>query len=233
MFTTLAKGLAAGALLGAVSVGVSQTAAAADPATLEAYGAAVTGPGVTLPKTPHATVGNPSDSGAAILLAPLLTTATADAFVVAGPTGAEQASAQVTAAAMTFPGAVFSATSIQTNCLALPGSAPIAFVQTVAATLLPPVVIGANPAPNSVFGIPGVVQVIANEQITNPNGSLTTNGLHFTFPDGTEVILASATCGPAVLPVAMVGTGGALATGGAAALGTAVFLIRRRLRAGS
>ncbi len=60
------------------------------------------------------------------------------------------------------------------------------------------------PTPNLTIGIPGVVQIIADEQIHNANGSLTVNALHVKLLGGHrtgalgtgDIVLASATCGP-------------------------------------
>jgi hypothetical protein len=62
-----------------------------------------------------------------------------------------------------------------------------------------------NPEKNqTVAEIPGVVKVIANEQITNADGSLTINALHIKLGGGAtdavakgDVILSSSTCGKA------------------------------------
>lgn len=59
--------------------------------------------------------------------------------------------------------------------------------------------------PNLKVGVPGVVQVIADEQTHNADGSLTVNALHIKLLGrglvhalGTgDIVLASATCGPA------------------------------------
>ncbi|GAA1991816.1 choice-of-anchor P family protein [Amycolatopsis minnesotensis] len=68
--------------------------------------------------------------------------------------------------------------------------------------------IGAVPVatePNRSVGLPGLVQVIVNEQIKHDDGSLTVNALHVKLLGGKEtaalgsgdVVLASATCGKA------------------------------------
>lgn len=59
--------------------------------------------------------------------------------------------------------------------------------------------------PNLKIGIPGVLQVIANEQIHNADGSLTVNALDITLLGGSltgavgsgHIVLASSTCAPA------------------------------------
>ncbi|HEY2057247.1 MAG TPA: choice-of-anchor P family protein [Amycolatopsis sp.] len=64
--------------------------------------------------------------------------------------------------------------------------------------------------PNQKIGVPGIVQVIVNEQIKHADGSLTVNALHVKLLGGTtlgalgsgDIVLASSTCGkvaPAVV----------------------------------
>jgi hypothetical protein len=58
-------------------------------------------------------------------------------------------------------------------------------------------------APNQKIGVPGVVQVIVNEQIKHADGSLTVNALHVKLLGGQatgalgngDIVLASSTCG--------------------------------------
>lgn len=73
-------------------------------------------------------------------------------------------------------------------------------------------VVAANPAPNTtinvnVLGIQ-IAQLIFNEQINNPDGSLTVNALHIVLIGGVlgsigsgDVIVSQATCGPAAPPI--------------------------------
>ncbi|MEU5690260.1 choice-of-anchor P family protein [Actinosynnema sp. NPDC020468] len=71
-----------------------------------------------------------------------------------------------------------------------------------------------SPAPNTtadvkVLGVQ-VAKVVFNEQIANPDGSLTVNAVHVTLLGGVtgslgsgDLVLSSATCGPAGLPIPM------------------------------
>jgi hypothetical protein len=62
-----------------------------------------------------------------------------------------------------------------------------------------------NPAPNTTINL-ALAKVVFNEQISNPDGSLTVNAVHITLNAlvGTgDVILAQAKCGPAAPPVPM------------------------------
>lgn len=62
-----------------------------------------------------------------------------------------------------------------------------------------------------------------HDPLNNPDGSLTVNALHVKFIGGTggDVILSSATCGPASLPVPMISVAGGVAAGGLTVLGLA------------
>lgn len=59
--------------------------------------------------------------------------------------------------------------------------------------------------PNLTIGVPGVLKVVANEQIHHSDGSLTVNALHITLLGAGplnalgsgDIVLASSTCGPA------------------------------------
>jgi hypothetical protein len=59
--------------------------------------------------------------------------------------------------------------------------------------------------PNLDIDVPGVLRIVANEQIHNADGSLTVNALHITLLGGQvtkalgsgDIVLASSTCGPA------------------------------------
>ncbi|WP_236792499.1 choice-of-anchor P family protein [Amycolatopsis sp. GM8] len=69
-------------------------------------------------------------------------------------------------------------------------------------------------APNTALGLPGIVQVIVNEQIHHDDGSLTVNALHIKLLGGQltgalgsgDIVLASATCGKATTPPDAPGT---------------------------
>lgn len=99
-----------------------------------------------------------------------------------------------------------------------------------------------TPAANTTFqvgaGPLNVATVILNEQVSNPNGSLTVNALHVKLlgaalaPLGSgDLIVSSATCGPAGLPMPLAsGAGMWIAFGllGAVALPVGTRLVRRR-----
>lgn len=96
------------------------------------------------------------------------------------------------------------------------------------------------PAPEADVTTGPVVRLIINEQYENADGSKTVNGLHIELlaaPLGTgDVIIASATCGPADLPVPLAsGAGLWLSLGllGLAIVPVAVVLRRRQALAAS
>lgn len=106
--------------------------------------------------------------------------------------------------------------------------------------------VAANPAPNSIIavalpGIGNIATIILNEQIHNQDGSLTVNAIHLkllgsglvgTIGSG-DVIISSATCGPAGLPIPMASGAGlwiGLGLLGLVAIPTGVTVVVRRRR---
>jgi hypothetical protein len=97
-----------------------------------------------------------------------------------------------------------------------------------------------NPAPNTGINVPAgpipppLVSIIFNEQIANPDGSLTVNGIHIKLNAliGTgDVILGHAQCGPAAPPIPMASGAGlwiGLGLLGAAAIPVGITVIRKR-----
>ncbi|MGH3861766.1 choice-of-anchor P family protein [Actinokineospora sp.] len=97
-----------------------------------------------------------------------------------------------------------------------------------------------NPAPNMVIAVPpgpippSLVSITFNEQIPNPDGSLTVNGVHITLNAllGTgDVILGHTQCGPAAPPIPMASGAGlwiGLGLLGAAAIPVGFSVIRKR-----
>ncbi|WP_367131742.1 choice-of-anchor P family protein [Saccharothrix sp. HUAS TT1] len=100
--------------------------------------------------------------------------------------------------------------------------------------------VDAAPAPGTTVGVDlrgaVVAELVLNEQVRNADGSLTVNALRLTLLDSAhgsgDVVLASATCGPAGLPVPMASGAGLGAGLGLLALfaapAAAVALRRRR-----
>jgi hypothetical protein len=106
-----------------------------------------------------------------------------------------------------------SATAIEANCLAeqsgVTGSSTL-----VDLDLGPIGDVPANPAPNTVLTVEiagiHIATLTFNEQISNPDGSLTVNALHIQLIGGVlgslgegDIVISSATCGPAAPPVPM------------------------------
>jgi hypothetical protein len=117
-----------------------------------------------------------------------------------------------------------SATIVNANAFLLGAPLPIAITPTTAA----------NQGP---INIPGLATVFLNEQVTNPDGSLTVNALHVQLlpgalgTTGADVVVGSVTCGPN----AQTGAGSLFAgpalpvsLAGAAAVGGLTVLRRRR-----
>lgn len=102
------------------------------------------------------------------------------------------------------------------------------------------IVIPVNPAPNTVVSINVALVQIAtltlNEQIANNDGGLTVNALHLRLLGNAlgsiaagDVIVSSATCGPAVLPVPLASGAGLVVGLGLVGVTTAgIITVRRR-----
>jgi hypothetical protein len=199
----------------------------ADSLTLRAFGVSVSALGITLAETPVSNVASPTNVVTNISAGSLLTAGTLATSVTIDPnTGTETASAAVQGLALNFLLASINAGAISAQCTAVVGQTPTGSTGFVNAVItgplgIPTITIPANPAPNTTFGIPGIASIVVNEQIANPDGSLTVNGLHLTIlgPTGGDVIVSSATCGPAVAPVPMFSGPGGLAAGGIVMLG--------------
>lgn len=212
----------AGAIgLAAAAVLLTTTSAVADPAgTGSAYGAEAQVsllPGVlgqsgltvaTGQLAPSSTAGPTSASAVDATLKGLVS-----AKAITSSANHDQATGDVTATASVVDaslpvlagvvGAVPSASVITSRCHAtadgITGSSDLANLNlgklgTVSAA-----------TPNLDLGVPGVVRVVANEQIHHADGSLTVNALHITLLGGTltgalgsgDIVLASSTCGQA------------------------------------
>ncbi|WP_026421352.1 choice-of-anchor P family protein [Actinokineospora inagensis] len=91
-----------------------------------------------------------------------------------------------------------------------------------------------RPAPNTTIGLPGIASIVLNEHIDNANGSLTVNAVHLRLDAVVghgDVVLGSATCGPAAPPMPLASGAGLWAGVGllaVVALPVGVTAIRRR-----
>ncbi|GAA4410910.1 choice-of-anchor P family protein [Actinokineospora soli] len=112
---------------------------------------------------------------------------------------------------------------------------------TLANVNLAGITVGANPTPNFTVSIAGPLpgttlgQIVFNEQINNPDGSLTVNAIHIKFNALTvatgDIIISSATCGPAAPPIPLASGAGlwiGLGLIGAAAIPVGIVLLRKR-----
>ncbi len=99
-----------------------------------------------------------------------------------------------------------------------------------------PTPLAVNPGPNTTVNVLNLLTVTTNEQINNPDGSLTVNALHvvllpaLTGSNAADIIIGSVTCGPnAVAGPVSIFSGPALPLAATAAVGVgAVAVIRRR-----
>lgn len=218
------KALATTACAAAVVLALAQPGMARDATTIQAYGVQISALGVTLGPEPLANAATPTATLANASGGSLFTSGTLTATANIQP-GFETSSATVQNINMSFLGAGFTATAISSTCTAVTGDGISGSASVGGGTLtgpfgVPTITIPANPAPNTTFSIPGVVTLIANEQVTNPDGSLTVNALHFIFASGAgDVIVASSTCGPSAVPVPMVSASGLVLAGGLGLVG--------------
>jgi hypothetical protein len=236
----LLKNALAGTAIATCALLTLQQPGVANALTLRAFGASVSVLGVTLAQVPVSDVNNPNGSVSNTTADGILSAGTLSTAVSIDPvTGTETATATAQTLALTFLAASVSAGSITVQCTAVVGQTPTATTNALNGVIsgplgIPTINIPANPAPNTSFGIPGIATIVVNEQISNPDGSLTVNGLHVTVPGptGGDIIVTSATCGPAAAPVPMLSGSGLLTAGGLAVIGIGgVRGLRRRRQA--
>lgn len=238
---TAAVGIAAGALV----LGIAGPAAAAQASSfgLSVNVTVVGSPAVNAGPLAASSVGNSPNSLATATVGTLVTTgvinttATADAN-----TGGFASFASVNDLAANIAVLTLGADVVSATCTATQGGNTGTSVLTgVAASLAGlPIVIPVNPAPNTVVSINVALIQIAtltlNEQIANNDGGLTVNALHLRLLGGVlgsiaagDVIVSSATCGPAVLPVPLASGAGLVLGLGLVGVTTAgIITVRRR-----
>jgi hypothetical protein len=92
-----------------------------------------------------------------------------------------------------------------------------------------------DPGPNTKIDLLGLATLVLNEQIMNPDGSLTVNAFHLTVNvlgvASGEIIISSATCGPATPPIPLASGAGlwiSLGLLGLAAIPISRAIIRHR-----
>ncbi|MFE2109832.1 choice-of-anchor P family protein [Kitasatospora sp. NPDC059463] len=171
---------------------------------------------------------------------PFATDSTLTATTAGDPTtGTSSASATVDSLGIDF-GALGSATltGVNSTCNATPsgatGNGTIAAGTVTLPFPLPPVTLQANAPQNTTVSIPGIGQVVLNEQSTDADGVLTVNAVHFTLLpalNGANLIIGHAECGGAspAAPVPMINAQVASATGATAlAAGLGFVYLRRR-----
>ncbi|WP_062431213.1 choice-of-anchor P family protein [Herbidospora daliensis] len=207
---------------------------------VNAYGASISLPlGIGFGPAPVADLGNPTATLASITVGTVSTGAVSAEVEQNTTVGTEAARASVDGLSATLLGIGFSAGTIQSECTAttgLPttGSTLLANAQVLGTTLTN------NPAPNTTLLFPPLlplIEVRLNEQISNPDGSLTVHGMRVRALAGVgDVILSSSTCGPATLdppnPVPLASGAGLYLALGLAAAGGGTLLMRRRRQFG-
>jgi hypothetical protein len=239
---TAAVGVAAGALV----LGIAGPAAAAEASSfgLSVNVTVLGAPTVTLAPTPVSAVGNSPHSVATVTAAPLLTTGVVNTTATADAgTGGYDSFASVDDLAANIAGLVVGADVISATCTATQAGVTGSSVLTGLAASLAglSIIIPVNPAPNTAVAINvGLIQIATlrlNQQIQNPDGGLTVNALHLQLIGGVlgsiasgDVIVSSATCGPAALPLPLAHGAGLVIGLGLVGVSTAGIVVVRRRR---
>jgi hypothetical protein len=202
LLNCIKRGLAVTAVAGLGVLAAAPGALASS--TVNAYGIKVSLLNTAaLGPLPLSNLSNPTNSLPSITI-PFIGSAGALTSHVAQDTAAGTESATASTASIslgTLPGggSIASAGAISATCTAtssgVTGSSNFATLSAVGVT------IPLNPGPNTALTIPLLGSLVLNEQITNPDGSLTVNAFHLkvlpVFAGGGDLILGSATCGPA------------------------------------
>lgn len=242
---TAAVGIAAGALV----LGIAGPAAAAQASS---YGVnvAVTllgAPAVNAGPLAASNVGNSPNTLASVTVPTVLTTGVINTSATANATtGGFASAASVDGLAANLAGVlILGANVVSATCTATQaGNTGTSQLAGLAASLAGlPITIPVNPAPNTTVainvGLITIANLTLNERITNPDGGLTVNALHLRLLGGVlgsigsgDIVVASATCGPAVLPVPLASGMGLVAGLGLVGVATAGIITVRRRRGG-
>ena len=233
----------AGLSLGlALAMAAPAAAAPNDTVNGSAFGASVTvGGEEVIAPVPLVTLGPDGAPKTATLVAvpanPLLRANALNASTSGDPASGTSTATGSAANVQVVPAAagpsLVSASAVSATCQATPEGA------TGSATIVDGRINGTQaldvtPGANTVIQVPGVAKVTLNEQIQNPDGSLTVNALRVQLigGDAADIIVGSATCGPnsEAPPISAIPTAGLPIAGGLVALfvlGGAVWLRRR------
>ncbi len=241
MLNSIRRGLAVTAVAG---LGVLAAAPGAYASTgVNSFGLKLTllGGVGSLGPEPQSNLATPTNSLAAVTI-PIIGTVGALTTAVTQDTtaGTESANASTATLAIgTLPvgGSILSAGAITATCSATDGSSPtVTGTSTFASISAVGATIPVNPGPNTSVTIPLLGTLVLNQQITNPDGSLTVNAFHLTLlpalAGGGDLIVGSATCGPAPAagsPLAE-GAGLYIGLGLLAVIGIGVVYVRGRRR---
>lgn len=234
------RGGAIGAVVAAALVLGAMPASAA-PGDGSAFAAQVSvtllgAPAVNVgPLAPSSTSGSPSASLASIDAAGLVTAGVVNTSATldeaTGVVTAHADLANVGLALGTALGLTGTIEAVAADCQAT--QAGVTGSSTLAGVQIAGISVPVNPPPNTGVDI-GLAKVVFNEQIMNPDGSLTVNAIHIyanAVAATADIILAQARCGPAAPPVPLAsGAGLWLGLGllALAAVPAGAYVIRKR-----
>lgn len=238
---------AVGAATAALVLGIAGPAAAAEASS---YGVdvdvtVVGSPAVDVGPLVVSTVGDSPNTAVSVTAGALLssgtvtTTATAD-----DATGGFASTATVEDLGIDIAALGITADTVAATCTAVQGGNTGTVTLTGLAASLAgldiaiPGTIGPNTQVSIAVGLIEIGTLTLNEQISNADGGLTVNAIHLRLLGGVlgsiatgDVVVSSATCGPAVLPVPIAsGAGLVLGLGLVGVTAGSIYAVRRRRR---
>ncbi|GAA5198582.1 choice-of-anchor P family protein [Rugosimonospora acidiphila] len=182
--------------------------AAAAPGPASSYGAlvnvTVAGIGVNVGPTPVSTVGSSPNNIASLNIPGVLSTGVITTSATMDNTTGDLASEASIAGLNLGLATTLTADAITADCTAT--SSGITGTTTLVNAFLAGSQLAVNPSANTVINVTPLITVTLNEQVNNPDGSLTVNAIHIhlTLPlSSGDIYLSSASCGPWEAPVPM------------------------------
>jgi hypothetical protein len=244
---TLRRTAAVGVAAAALVLGIAGPAAAAEASSygvdvdVTVVGAAA----VDVGPLAVSTVGDSPNTVATVTAGTLLTTGTVTTTATADEaTGGFASTATVEDLGIDIAALAVNADVVEATCTATQGgnTGTVDLTGLTASlaglNIAVPAIIGPNTQLSIAVGLIEIGTLTLNEQISNPDGGLTVNAIHLRLLGGVlgsiaagDVVVSSATCGPAVLPVPIAsGAGLVLGLGLVGVTAGSIYAVRRRRR---